>query len=53
MTEACHLCGGTVEEEEVSADREAEIRERHPELPDDTIYARICQDCGHISYHRN
>ncbi len=51
--EGCALCGGETEKQEIDDDREAKIREHNPDLDGDDVHARVCTECGHVSYRRS
>lgn len=47
----CALCGGELEEHEVSEEREEKIRRNAPDLEEKTVHAKVCTECGHVSYY--
>lgn len=51
MADSCALCGGELEEYEVSEEREERIRKNVPDLDGKTVHARVCTECGHVSYY--
>lgn len=50
--DTCALCGGELVEEAIHEDREAALRENVPDLEEKDLHARVCQACGHVSYHK-
>lgn len=51
--QTCALCGGELDEHELTDEREEELRHNIPSLDEEgkDIHAHVCQDCGHISYY--
>lgn len=50
--DACALCGGAVEDHELSEEREEQLRENIPDLDGKHVHALVCTECGHVSYHQ-
>lgn len=48
----CELCGGELEEREISDEREAQLRENIPDLDGKTLHATVCTECGHVAYRK-
>ncbi len=51
MADTCPLCGGVLEDHEISEERENEIRKAGHDLDNKDVHATVCSECGHISYH--
>lgn len=49
--ETCALCGGELEDHEVTAEREEKIRKNAHDIDGKDVHAKVCTDCGHVSYY--
>lgn len=49
--EDCALCGGELEDHEVSDEREEKIRKNAHDIKGKDVHAKVCTECGHVSYY--